>query len=74
MTMHQKVNVLIDYVKTCSKKKGNLEKESILTILLSSLGFTSLHFLFSFAFTLNFSKHSCNEGEEEETRFALSML
>ena len=39
-----------------------------------SLVFTSLIFLFSFVFTLNFSKHGCNGRDEEETYFALRII
>ena len=48
-------------------KKGSFEKKSNLTILLASL-------LVSFVFTLNFSKHGCNEGEQEEAYFALRII
>ena len=62
----------------CSKnqympQKGIFEKKSKLIIHLSSFGFTSLHFLISFNFTLNFNKHGCNEGEEE-THFAIRFM
>ena len=50
-------------------RKGNFERNSSLTILLFSCGF-----LLSLLFNLSFSKHGCNEGEEEETYFALRII
>ena len=50
------------------------EEKSSFTILLSCLVFTSLIFLFLLVFTLNFSKHGCNGGEEEEIYFALKII
>ena len=58
----------VDFFIICPKRVV-LKKYSSLTILLSSLVFTSLHFLFSLDFTLNFSKHGCNGGDVE-TYFA----
>ena len=47
------------------------QKKSSFTILLSSLVFASLIFLFSLLFNLNLSEHGCKRGEERETNFAL---
>ena len=52
-----------------TKKAVFLNKKSTLTILLASVGLSSPHFLFFFAFTLNLNKHGCNAGEEEEPCF-----
>ena len=50
------------------------KKNQDLTILLSSLVFTSLIFLFLLIFTLEFSRHGCIGGEEEDTYFALRII
>lgn len=59
------------------QKEQFWKKKLSLTILLSSLGFTSLYFsyfLVSLVFTLNFTKHDCNGGEKEETYFSFSFI
>ena len=55
-------------------KNGNLIKKSTLTILLASIVLSWPHFLFLFVFTLNFSKHDCNRGEEEEPCFSFRII
>ena len=55
-------------------KEGNFgKKKSSLTVILSSLGFTSLHCLFLLDFILISNKHDCNEGEDE-TYFSLRII
>jgi hypothetical protein len=73
--MYQKANVL-----TFSRyvQKGPFRKERVIIkfrhslafscLLLASLFFTSFTFLFSFVFTLKFSMHGCNGGEENEAQ------
>jgi membrane protease YdiL (CAAX protease family) len=73
MTTHPKVNVMI-ILYICAQTKQLWKIKSNLTIILSSFLFTSLHFLFLFVFTLNFSKQGCNGEEEKETCFALRIM
>jgi hypothetical protein len=40
----------------------------------SSIGLLSPHFLVLLVFTLHFSKHGCNGGEEEEFYFAFTII
>jgi uncharacterized membrane protein YozB (DUF420 family) len=70
--MHQKLNVLIFFKYIL--KNNSFEKHLSLTILLCSVVFTSFIFLFLFVFTLNFKKHNCNGGEEEDAYFALRII
>jgi hypothetical protein len=49
-------------------------KKSNLTILLSSFVFASFIYSFSLVYTLNFNKHGCKGGEEEETYIALRII
>ena len=61
--MHQKVNVLnFFYIYICPRR-ASFKKKSSLTIVLSCLVLSS-------CFPLDFDKHVCNGGEEEETYIA----
>ena len=73
MTMHQKVEVLIFLIL----KKNSFWKKSSLTILFTSIDFSSLHFFFhlSSSFRLLEPKISTsNGGEEEDICFAFRIV
>ena len=55
-------------------KKGNFERKIKFDHFLACLVFTSIlfHFLFFLNFTLNFSKHGCDGGDE--TYFSLRII
>ena len=57
-----------------SPKRAFLKKNQVWPLSCLFFGFTFIHFLFLLAFTLNFSNHDCNEGEEEKTYFALRII
>ena len=59
---------------TCPER-AVLKNIQVWPLFLGFFFFTSLPFNFVFiVFTLNFSKHSCNGGDEEETYFVLKVI
>ena len=69
--MHQKYKCAgVVFFLHVSKWAVWFKETSSLTILFSSILFPSLIFLFSFVFSLNWSKQGCKGGGEEETSFA----